>query len=185
MRHATNADAPGAPPKRNGLRLAAVGLGLLSAFVWLAGPSTPPLASGTLAPALTVTTADGVFSLDGHRGHAVVLTFWATWCPACREEAPELAIADQRLRERGDSLLALSVDSLPFDVVRREASALGMPERVALADEALSARYRVSMLPTTYVIAPSGEVAHVFTGGVSADEILRAVDAASASPSPE
>ncbi len=161
------------------LRALALGLVAISGYLWLSGPSTPPLASGTLAPPLTVTTEDGVFTLDGQRGHSVVVTFWATWCPACRAEAHDLARADEQLRARGDSLVALSVDSLPLDVVSREAAQLGMPPRIALADEALSARYRVSLLPTTFVIGPNGEVAHVFTGSTSTEEILDAVEYAS------
>jgi peroxiredoxin len=137
------------------------------------------LPEGTVAPSLTVTTADGArFSLGAQRGHTVVLAFWATWCPACRAEAHDLAAVERSLSARGDSVVALSVDTMPLERVAAEATQLGMPSQVALAPSEVTTTFAVALLPTTFVIAPSGAVAHVFAGGATSEQILAAVDAA-------
>jgi len=171
-----------AAPTRDGAararRWLAMGLVAAAAFVWMR-PGQSGLPAGTIAPSFTVSTADGArFSLDAQRGHTVVLAFWATWCPACRAEAHDLAAVERSLAPRGDSVVALSVDTLPLARVAAEATSLGMPSRVALAASEVTTRFAVALLPTTFVIAPSGAIAHVFAGGATSAEILAAVDAA-------
>lgn len=159
-------------------RWLAVGLVAFATYVW-AGPSASGLPQGTPAPALSVTTASGhTFALESERGHAVVIAFWATWCPACRAEAPELGRIAETISAHGGSVLALSVDTLPLARVAAEAERLGMPASVALAPADAVSRFAVTLLPTTIVIGPSGNVARVFAGGASGDDILAAVDAA-------
>lgn len=170
-----------APTRDGGARVRrwlAMGLVAVAAFAWMR-PGQSGLPEGAAAPAFTVTTAEGAsFSLDEQRGHTVVLAFWATWCPACRAEAHDLAAVEQELAPRGDSVVALSVDTLPLARVAAEAVALGMPSRVALAASEVSTSFAVALLPTTFVIAPSGAIAHVFAGSATREEILAAVDAA-------
>jgi peroxiredoxin len=159
-------------------RWLAVGLVALATYVW-AGAPQGGLPEGAPAPALAVTTADGhAFALHEARGHAVVIAFWATWCPACRAEAPELGRIERVIAARGGRVLALSVDTLPLARVAAEAERLGMPASVALAPADLVARFAVTLLPTTFVIGPSGTIAHVFAGGARGDDILAAVEAA-------
>jgi len=45
-----------------------------------------------------------------HRGKVVLVNFWATWCEPCREEMPFLASLENRLRDRGLVLIAISAD---------------------------------------------------------------------------
>lgn len=159
-------------------RWLAVGLVAAAAFAWTQ-PGHSGLPQGTVAPSFVVTTGDGArFSLDEQRGHTVVLAFWATWCPACRAEAHDLAAVEHALAPRGDSVVALSVDTLPLARVTAEAVELGMPSRVGVAASEISTSFAVALLPTTFVIAPSGAIAHVFAGGATSEEILAAVDAA-------
>lgn len=159
-------------------RWLALGLALLAIFVWSwQPPSGPP--PGTAAPALTVTTTDGrTFDLASERGHPVVLAFWATWCPACRAEAPALGRLERRLAPRGTSVVALSVDTLPAQRVASEARALGMPSRVALAPADVVARFAVTLLPTTIVVDARGDIVRVWSGAASEEEISSALDAA-------
>lgn len=63
-----------------------------------AGALPPAPAVGHPAPDFTVTDVNGkTFKLSALRGTPVVLNFWATWCPPCRAELPELQAGSQRL----------------------------------------------------------------------------------------
>jgi cytochrome c biogenesis protein CcmG/thiol:disulfide interchange protein DsbE len=134
---------------------------------------------GAEAPALTAERADGGhFELSEHRGEVVVVNFWATWCPPCREEAPVLARVHERIAEEGGLVIGLSADEAPLGEVAKVARKLGMTYPIAYADPTLRRTYRVQVLPTTYVVAPDGTVARSFVGAVSESELTTAVEQA-------
>jgi cytochrome c biogenesis protein CcmG/thiol:disulfide interchange protein DsbE len=107
-----------------------------------------------------------------------VLNFWATWCPACRAEAPQLAQAGHSLSERGVSLIGLSVDRMPLAQVTDAARGLGMDFPIGMADQALARSFSVDSLPTTVIVGKDGRVIRTFVGGIDAAQLERAVDAA-------
>jgi cytochrome c biogenesis protein CcmG/thiol:disulfide interchange protein DsbE len=86
----------------------------------------------------------------------VVVNFWASWCPPCREEAPELEAAWQRLRGRGVVLLGVNVwDS--EDTARQFLQAFGVtypngpdPQGRVLIE------FGVTGIPETYVVDGGG-----------------------------
>ena len=71
--------------------------------------SRPPRI-GSSAPDFTVQDADRKVTLSDHRGKVVVLNFWATWCPPCVEETPSLVQMQQRLKDKGVEVVAVSLD---------------------------------------------------------------------------
>jgi peroxiredoxin len=116
---------------------------------------TPP----TPAPDFTVPRLAGQsLSLADFKGSVVVLNFWATWCPPCREEMPSMERLYQRYKDRGFTILALSIDwnvaAVPGFV---EGFRLTFP--IGLDPEAAVAKvYRVRALPTTVLIDRAGLV---------------------------
>ena len=78
--------------KRTGLIITfAVILALLALLAWgLRKVQAGPIEKG-IAPDFSITAFDGrEFTLSEHRGHVVIVNFWASWCPPCREEAAYL-----------------------------------------------------------------------------------------------
>lgn len=71
---------------------------------------TRPPRIGSQAPDFTVQDSQTKVMLDQYRGQIVVLNFWATWCPPCVEELPSLVEMQRRLRAKGVTVIAVSVD---------------------------------------------------------------------------
>jgi cytochrome c biogenesis protein CcmG/thiol:disulfide interchange protein DsbE len=66
---------------------------------------------GQPAPALVVPELSGdTFDLTSERGSVVIINFWATWCPPCREEMPALDAFYRRYHDKGLVMLGLSAD---------------------------------------------------------------------------
>jgi peroxiredoxin len=65
---------------------------------------------GTAAPDFIVQDADRKVTLNEFHGRVVVLNFWATWCAPCVEEMPSLVQLQQRFKDRGVTVLGVSVD---------------------------------------------------------------------------
>ena len=80
-------------------------MGLL--FLWGCGESK----SGNQAPNFSLQEITGeTVSLEQYRGQIVLLDFWATWCPPCRESIPELVALQGKYREKGLIVLGISMD---------------------------------------------------------------------------
>ena len=127
---------------------------------------------GNLAPTLTGTTLSGEqFDIDDHRGQWVVVNFFATWCPPCKQEHPELV---EFARRNGDDVQLVSVafDDTEVDKVEQFFAENGgdWPVITAGADGA-SLDYGVKKLPESFLIDPSGEVVAKINGGVTADQL--------------
>jgi cytochrome c biogenesis protein CcmG/thiol:disulfide interchange protein DsbE len=69
-----------------------------------------PSRIGEMAPDFTVQDADRKVTLSQFRGQVVVLNFWATWCPPCVDELPSMINMQGRMREKGVTVLAVSID---------------------------------------------------------------------------
>ncbi len=65
---------------------------------------------GANAPDFTVQDSDRSVKLSDFRGQVVVLNFWATWCPPCVEEMPSLVEMQRRMKAKGVTVVAVSVD---------------------------------------------------------------------------
>lgn len=84
-------------------------IGLLAALVACYSGTRPPRI-GSNAPDFTVEDADRKLTLSQFRGQIVVLNFWATWCPPCVQETPSLVQLQQRLKDKGVVVVAVSID---------------------------------------------------------------------------
>lgn len=124
--------------------------------------------------------------LAAWRGSLVIVNFWATWCPGCREELPALQnLAAKRIP--GLEVLAVAADREPRKTVAEFAKALGLSKlAIGLAPDLLLSRkdaeqrspFVLYAMPITYVIGRSGSVEGYFLGQVdwSGDEVLTLLD---------
>jgi cytochrome c biogenesis protein CcmG, thiol:disulfide interchange protein DsbE len=122
--------------------------------------------------------ADGNVSLAELRGHPVVLNFWASWCPPCREEAPRLERRWRAGRGQGVLFLGLDMQDLPGDArdFIREFH-LTYPQVRDPSDE-VARDWGVTGLPETFFISARGRiVAHVI-GAISPQQLGEGIRAA-------
>ena len=71
--------------------------------------SRPPRI-GSSAPDFTLQDSDRTVALNQFRGQIVVLNFWATWCEPCVEEMPSLVEMQRRMKAKGVTVVAVSID---------------------------------------------------------------------------
>ncbi|MFZ0693126.1 MAG: TlpA disulfide reductase family protein [Alphaproteobacteria bacterium] len=158
------------------IRIALTSAWILAA---LAGPAGAAPAAGEPAPALVIPEIDGAhFDLAALRGKVVIVNFWATWCPPCREEMPALDAFYARFRTRGVEVLGISVDrSRDRQSVIEAAQAVHYPAAI-LADAETNGFGKPAVLPVTYIVDPTGIVRALMTPDTTAvteDALERAV----------
>lgn len=86
-----------------------IALALLAALSGCYNGTRPPRI-GSNAPDFTVQDSQNKITLSQYRGQVVVLNFWATWCAPCIEEMPSLVEMQRRMKAKGVTVLAVSVD---------------------------------------------------------------------------
>lgn len=135
-----------------------------------ATPGSPaPVAVGTPAPDFELQDLDGrTVRLSDFRGKVVFLNFWATWCPPCRQEMPEI----RRLVEKNlPDVVVVGVntsDTAPPAEVKAFMEKNGYPWLVLYDKGSLvGRRYGVVYLPTSYFIGPDGTVRGRYIGPMS------------------
>ncbi|MBI5700188.1 TlpA family protein disulfide reductase [Candidatus Saganbacteria bacterium] len=97
--------------------------------------------------------------LSDHRGKVVLLNFWASWCPPCREEMPSLQKLYVKLKGRQFELLTVSVEDEDPVVIRAFLKKNGYTFKV-LHDRngEVASRYQIYAIPTTFLLDKNGRI---------------------------
>jgi thiol-disulfide isomerase/thioredoxin len=119
----------------------------------------------TPMPPFLVNDLDGnVISTAGWHGKVVLLNFWATWCPPCRDEIPEMIELATRYKDRLQ-IIGVSQDDASPQEVRAFAKEMGMNYPIVMGSRAFSAEYGgVPALPTSFVINSDGRIVQKHVG---------------------
>jgi len=109
------------------------------------------------APELQVESLDGtVIGLEDYHGQILILNFWATWCPPCREEIPSMERMMEELKGTGISMLAVSTKEERAKV-EDFVSQQNMTLPVALDESGVTSNnYGLRSVPSTYLINGEG-----------------------------
>ena len=168
--------------KRPVLWASAVALTVVAAFAAFLstrdtaeGQLTPSRLVGQQAPAIRSTTVGGEsFKLASLRGSWVVLNFFASWCPPCKEEAPELVGFEWTQRQQANGAKVVSVifnDSNAAAAQFHEFYGARWP-LVTDPGGNTAASFGVVSPPETFIISPKGKVVDALPGGVTKLELL-------------
>ena len=144
------------------------------------GQTLTPLPELAVAPGFKLKDIDGTMhELAGYRGKVVIVNFWATWCPPCREEMPSMQRAWDVLRKEDIVMLAVNVGEDEETIFQLTAVyPVEFPLLMDL-DSKVVQGWPVVGLPTTFVVDPKGRLAYRAIGGRAWDdpELLRLVRA--------
>ena len=130
------------------------------------------------APDFALTLFDGSeFRLSDYRGRVVLINFWASWCPPCRDEAPDLQALYDDYQAAGLTLLGVNMlesskqkalDFInEFDITYTNGEDIG---------EKVTNRYRVEAPPESFLIDRQGKVRRFIFGTVRYDDIVDSIE---------
>ncbi len=112
----------------------------------------------------------GSKTLSALQGEVVMLNFWATWCPPCRQEMPLLDQLYQRYSSLGFSLLGVNVEQ-ENRLIDRFLGDVPVSFPILLdTTEAVGKLYEVAAMPTTVLIDRQGQMREHFFGYKPGDE---------------
>ncbi|HEX7118980.1 MAG TPA: TlpA disulfide reductase family protein [Longimicrobiales bacterium] len=133
----------------------------------------PRGAIGSPAPEYAAPTLDGdSISLASLHGEAVLLNVWATWCPPCRKEMPDLQALHEEFRDDGLRVVGISIDAAGADdLVRDFIDDYGITYPIVRdPGERITSLFPAQGVPITVLIDAGGTVAWRHLGPVTADD---------------
>lgn len=146
------------------------------------GPAATPalerLGKGMLPPLALTDTKGNPAQLDQYRGKVLVLNFWATWCAPCLAEMPSLQRLHQALQGRDAVVVGVSVGDARMSVERFiETHRIDFPILMD-ADKTQHKRWKVGILPTTFVLDAKGtpRFRHVGERAWDGQDIVAVID---------
>ncbi|HXT63226.1 MAG TPA: redoxin domain-containing protein [Pyrinomonadaceae bacterium] len=133
--------------------------------------------NGQSAPALDLKDMQGrLIRLADYKGDVVMLNFWATWCPPCRAEIPDLIKLQRTYRRQGLRIIGITYPPQTPGEVAAYLRKMKMNYPVALGSKATKESFTPSnALPVTVIVDRKGDVHAVIEGTVYADEFDREV----------
>ncbi|HWK08426.1 MAG TPA: TlpA disulfide reductase family protein [Vicinamibacterales bacterium] len=117
----------------------------------------------------TARTIDGKeLSLASLRGKVVIVNFWATWCPPCREEIPDLVALQSKYKDQLQ-IIGVSQDEAPPSTVAQFAAEHGMNYPVVMDTPEIERLFtNIHALPTSFIIDRDGRIAQRHVGMLNA-----------------
>ncbi len=136
---------------------------------FLIGKPAPPVAGRNLA--------GGVSSLSSMRGRWVLLNFFASWCPPCRAESPDLVkFAYSRPADQRVAVLGVVYGDTASNAAAFERQVGATWPSVVDPNEQIAISYGVDDPPQSFLVAPDGRVADRILGGVTVGALDRLVE---------
>ncbi len=147
-------------------------LGLLTLLGWgLIQAQAGPRASGPAPDFTLFTFSDNEITLSDLKGQVVVINFWASWCPPCKEEAPYLEEMWRKYKDQGVMFLGVDyVDTELEALAYLEEFEISYPNGPDLGTE-ISQAYRIQGVPETFFVARDGTLRGVKIGPLYPPEL--------------
>lgn len=129
----------------------------------------------TAAPDFTLHTVDGTpVRLSDLRGKVVLLNFWATWCPPCKAEMPDLnALHEKYGAEHDFTVVGINMEERAADVAAfARARQITFPLLLDPEGAVSAGRYAIRSLPTSLIIDREGRIRDTWMGQISLEAMV-------------
>lgn len=133
------------------------------------------LTVGVKAPDFELKTLDGkTVKLSHYKGKKVMLNFWATWCPPCKAEMPDI---ETFYKKAGNDVVILAVNIDTSYDVKGFVEERDLTFPILLDDDnEVSKMYQVASIPTTYFIDQEGLISSKFMGPLQLEKMQTTID---------
>ncbi|MDP2932391.1 MAG: TlpA disulfide reductase family protein [Chloroflexota bacterium] len=123
---------------------------------------------GHPAPDFTLLDLEGNrVTLSDFRGKVVFINFWASWCPPCRAEMPDIEAVYQKYKDKGVVVIGIDIME-PEDVVRQFVRQGGYSWTFVLDSTGEIARdYRIAAIPTSFFLDKDGIIKTTYIGAMT------------------
>ena len=115
--------------------------------------------------------------LSDFKGKPVLLDFWATWCPPCRDSIPAIQKLQKAYADKGLIVLGVSMDQGGWDSVRAFVKEQGMTYSILKGTDDVTADYQVRTIPMLVIIDKTGKVVKRHLGVGGDDELEKDIKA--------
>ena len=145
---------------------------LIICLIMTAIPTVAQIKSGDNAPSITLKDVNGkTISLSQYKGKTVLLNFWATWCPPCRAEIPELIKWQQEYQDQGLQIIGITYPPTNRKKVRAFLNKNKINYPILFGSRRTKELFdQGETMPLTIVIDKTGMVKDQIEGIVYADE---------------
>ncbi len=110
--------------------------------------------------------------LSSEKGKWVIINYWATWCPPCVEEIPELIFFHDKHKDNDAVVWGVNFEDAPEKKIKDFLDDFMVSYPILLAEPGRNSYFgEVIGLPTTYFISPEGELVHTLVGMVTVEYI--------------
>lgn len=149
--------------------------------MWLAGLLLVLVAGGVRADGFQVTDTQGkTHTLAGYKGKWVLVNYWATWCPPCLEEIPDLIALHENKKNRL-AVIGVAIDYRNARQVTDFADGMMVSYPIVLGDNKVVGQIGpVQGLPTTYLYNPEGKMVAQQVGPITREAVEKYIASQSA-----
>ncbi|AJG99438.1 alkyl hydroperoxide reductase [Clostridium beijerinckii] len=110
-------------------------------------------------------------SLSDLKGKKVFLNFWATWCPPCKAEMPEIEKLYQETKDSDLVIVSVEIGE-PLNTVKSFIDSNKYNFKILIdPDQSVATKYNIISIPTSYFIDEVGNIVSTHVGGMNIDQM--------------